>query len=153
MNVSDIDVATLLPHAGEIVLLDHLREVSTDTIIAVTRARNDGLFNNTQDQVPSFIAIEYMAQAIAAWAGYRDQAAGGAIKMGLLLGTREFKANVEYMPVDTELEVKVQSIMEMENGLAVFDGWVAGHGVEISARLSVLSVDSLESLNKGEILG
>ena len=147
MNISEIEVETLLPHAGEIVLLDRIEAIAQDSITALTVARNDGLFNNTPQQLPSFIAIEYMAQAIAAWAGYRGKTEGQPVRTGLLLGTRDFKASADYIPVGAHLQVRAQRIMEMPNGLAVFDAWVTGDGVEISGRLSVLSVESLESLD------
>lgn len=147
MNIADIEVASLIPHAGEIVLLDRLETFTEDSINAHTVVRDDGLFNNTPHQVPSFIAIEYMAQAIAAWAGYRGKSLGQPVKIGLLLGTRDFKASMDYMPVGAKVQVRIQRIMEMANGMAVFDGWVTGDGIEISGRLSVLSVASLESLD------
>ncbi len=151
MNIADIEVASLIPHAGEIVLLDRLETFTEDSINAHTVVRDDGLFNNTPHQVPSFIAIEYMAQAIAAWAGYRGKSLGQPVKIGLLLGTRDFKASVDYMPVGAKVQVRIQRIMEMANGMAVFDGWVTGDGIEISGRLSVLSVASLESLDSSLI--
>jgi predicted hotdog family 3-hydroxylacyl-ACP dehydratase len=97
--------------------------------------------------VPSFIAIEYIAQAIAAWAGYRGKFQSQPVKVGLLLGIRDFKASVDYMPVGATVQVRAQRIMEMANGMAVFDGWITGDDIEISGRLSVLSVESLESLD------
>ena len=151
MNIADIDISTLLPHVDEIVLLDTLKTVSDDSLVALTRVREDGLFNNNQNQVPSFIAVEYMAQAIAAWAGYRGQSTGLPVRNGLLLGVREFNANVDYMPVATPLEISVVLVMEMQNGMAVFDGQTTGPGISISGRLSVLSVESLENLNADNI--
>ena len=39
-------------------------------------------------QVPAWVGIEYMAQAIAAWAGCRARAAGKPPQLGFLLGSR-----------------------------------------------------------------
>lgn len=149
MAEAELNVAELVPHSGEIVLLDEVHDVSESALKASTRVRGDGLFNVTPEAVPAFIGVEYMAQAIAAWAGWRGRQAGEPVKPGLLLGAREFTANVANLPVGTELEIQVDRVIEMENGLAVFDGVVKGEAVEITARLSVLTVDSLESLEGG----
>ena len=147
MSVADAHVADLVPHSGEIVLLDQVLEVTEASLRASTTVRADGLFNVNDHDVPAFIGVEYMAQSIAAWAGWHGQRAGGAIKPGLLLGVREFSSNQANFVVGDTVQISVDRVLEMENGLAVFDGLIEGDNINITARLSVLTVDSLAEIN------
>ncbi len=141
-------IESLVPHTGEIVLLDSLVTVSQIALSARTTVRADGLFNTTPERVPSFIAVEYMAQAMAAWAGHHGLARGEPVRPGLLLGVRDYVASAPYMPVGEALEVTVRQVLETPAGTAVFDAEVTGQTVHITARLSVLTVESLEDLKR-----
>ena len=61
------DIRSLVPHAGPMVLLDRVISVDEDSLLAEVRIRSDSLFCNT-DGVGAWVGIEYMAQAIGAWA-------------------------------------------------------------------------------------
>ena len=147
--MTDLDsVADLVPHSGDVVLLDEIEAAAPKSLSAITTVRADGLFNTTPHSVPSFIAVEYMAQAVAAWAGYHGRLEGRPVQPGLLLGVRDFQASLADMPVGARVRVAVEQVMEMANGLAVFDASVTAEAFEITARLSVLTVESLKELDK-----
>jgi len=143
----DINVAELVRHSGEIILIDTIIEVDDESLHAETTVRNDGLFNTGPEDVPSFIAVEYMAQSIAAWAGYRGRHEGKPANPGLLLGTRDFTASIPMLPVGSTVQIQVNLVMEMASGLAVFDAQVSNDELTISSRLSVLTVYSLDDIN------
>ena len=147
MAEAALNVNDLVPHSGEIVLIDVIDHVEENALQARTTVRDDGLFNSTADAVPAFMAVEYMAQAIAAWAGWRGSRSAEPVKPGLLLGARDFSADTPNLSVGTELAIEIERVLEMANGLGVFDCSVKGEGVAVTARLSVLTVDSLEELN------
>ena len=66
-----------------------------ESIVARVTIRPDGLFFQPGRGVPSHVALEWMAQACAAFGGSEALDEGGAVKIGFLLGTRDFRASAE----------------------------------------------------------
>ena len=97
--------------------------------------RDDGLLGNDKT-VPAWAGIEYMAQAIAAYAGMMAKRAGEPIKLGFLLGTRRYSSNVAEFKVGSTLTVRVEKIIQ-DNNLGAFECKIQGAGVEITANLNV----------------
>lgn len=116
------DIEDVIKHRKPMRLIDEL--VSFDEISAcvLVNINEDSEFYQTEQQgVASYIGIEYMAQCIAAQAGANELAAGGSIKLGFLLGTRKYKANVAYFAQGDTLHISATRIMEDGAGLSVFD--------------------------------
>lgn len=135
IDLKNTDIADLMPHSGEMVLLD--RVIGYDDISASAElvVRDDGLLGDGKT-VPAWAGIEYMAQAIAVYVGIMAKIAGNPIKLGFLLGTRRYKSNVAGFKVGSTLTVRAEKIMQDER-LGVFDCRIQGDGVEISANLNV----------------
>jgi predicted hotdog family 3-hydroxylacyl-ACP dehydratase len=129
------DIAALIPHSGRMVLLDRIIDFDGYTLSAKLVVRNDGLLGDDKT-VPAWAGIEYMAQAVAAYAGIKSKQAGEPIKLGFLLGTRRYTSNVASFDVGTALTIQVKNIIQDEN-LGVFDCKIHGKGIEISANLNV----------------
>ncbi|MEQ1738745.1 MAG: hotdog family protein [Methyloglobulus sp.] len=129
------DVASLIPHSGQMVLLDKVVEFNDENLIAEMTVRDDGLFGN-ENEVPAWVGIEYMAQAIGAYAGIKSKLAGEPIKLGYLLGTRRFSSNVASFDAGTELTINVKVIIQ-DDKLGAFDCQILGEGIEVSANLTV----------------
>lgn len=144
----DVEVAELLPHDGNMVLLDKVIEFDQDSMVTEVIVRDDGLFNNSVGAVktvPAWLGIEYMAQTVAALDGMLCKIAGRPINLGFLLGTRRYLCNMGALTVDTVLRVKVKRLIE-DQGLAVFDCEITGDGIQMSAKLNVYQPDS--AINK-----
>lgn len=93
-------VAELVPHSGAMVLLDALIEADETRVLCGVRIRPDSMFCE-EGRVPSIVAIEYMAQAVAAFAGFRARSRSEPPQVGYLLGTRELVLHVdEFVPGD-----------------------------------------------------
>ena len=135
MDFNRIDVAELIPHSGKMVLLDRIIECDDNSLSAELVVRNDGLLGNDKT-VPAWAGIEYMAQAIAAYAGVMAKRAGEPVKPGLLLGTRRYSSNVAEFKVGSTLTVRVKKIIQ-DNNLAAFECKISGVDVEISANLNI----------------
>jgi predicted hotdog family 3-hydroxylacyl-ACP dehydratase len=129
------NVASLIPHSGPMVLLDRVIEFDEDNLIAEMTVRNDSLFSNDTN-VPAWAGIEFMAQAVGAYAGIKSILAGEPIKLGYLLGTRRFSSNVTDFLVGTALTIKIKVIFQDEK-LGAFDCQILGNGIEVSANLTV----------------
>jgi predicted hotdog family 3-hydroxylacyl-ACP dehydratase len=78
------------------------------------------LFCNT-DGVGAWVGIEYMAQAIGAWAGYTAQLRGEPVKLGFLLGTRRYDCSRPIFILGSLLRVHVLRVFQDENGLGSFE--------------------------------
>lgn len=129
------DIAGLIPHSGRMILLDKIIDFSEDTLSAELTVRDDGLLGNDQF-VPAWAGIEYMAQAVAAYAGIQSKLAGKPIKLGYLLGTRRYVANVARFAVGSTMTIAVKKIIQ-DDKLGVFDCKIYGDGIEINANLNV----------------
>ena len=129
------DVATLIPHSGRMVLLDRVVQFDGNNLTTEMTVRNDGLFGN-EKEVPAWAGIEYMAQAVAAYAGIKSKLAGEPIKLGYLLGTRRYNSNVSTISVGASLTIHIKNIIQ-DDKLGVFDCSIWGNGIEITANLTV----------------
>lgn len=130
-----IDVADLIPHSGSMVLLDRIVDYDDQGLTAELVVRADGLLGD-DESVPAWAGIEYMAQAIAAFAGMMATQAGEPIRLGFLLGTRRYHSNVAAFKVGASLTIRVEKIMQDDN-LGVFDCRIQGTDVEVTANLNV----------------
>lgn len=129
------DIAELIPHSGRMVLLDRIINVDEHCLTAELTVRNDGLFGDDKT-VPAYVGIEYMAQAIAAYAGIQAKHAGEPIKLGFLLGTRCYTSNIGSFAVGTLLAIQVTKIIQ-DDKLGVFDCKIYATGIEITANITV----------------
>lgn len=129
------DIAALLPHSGCMILLDRIIEFDDQSLSAELVVRADGLFGDDVS-VPTWVGIEYMAQAVAAYVGIKAKLAGEPIKLGFLLGTRRYDCNIDNFTVGATLTVYVKKIIQ-DDKLSVFDCKIHGLGIEASAHLNV----------------
>lgn len=129
-------VSRLVPHKGAMLLLDRVVAADTDSLQAEVRITAASLFCG-EDGVGSWIGVEYMAQAVAAYAGYQAmQAAAGqsrhaenasppAPKIGFLLGSRRYTASRGHFAPGCTLRVHVLRLLQADNGLGSFDCFIA----------------------------
>ena len=131
-------VEELVPHAGAMLLLDRIESVSDEAVQATATVRCDGLFEVPGERsLPAWLGIEYLAQAIAAWSGYRERQQGRPIRPGFLVGTRRFESSVARLPAGTRLTIAAECLLEQDDGVSVFEGWVTGDEIRQSTRLKV----------------
>jgi predicted hotdog family 3-hydroxylacyl-ACP dehydratase len=114
------DIRSLVPHAGPMVLLDRVISADENSLCAEVGIRSDTLFCGP-DGVGAWVGIEYMAQAIGAWAGYNAQLRGEPVKLGFLLGTRRYECIRPIFVLGSVLRVHVQRLFQNENGLGSFE--------------------------------
>ncbi|MGB8640505.1 MAG: hotdog family protein [Pseudolabrys sp.] len=114
------DIRSLVPHAGPMVLLDRVISVDEDSLVAEVCIRSDSLFCSAGG-VGAWVGIEYMAQAIGAWAGYTAQLRGEPVKLGFVLGTRRYDCSRPIFILGSILRVHVLRVFQDENGLGSFE--------------------------------
>lgn len=118
--VDTLDIRRFLPHSGVMVLLDRLLEVGLEDLRAEVTIRPNSMFCDGHG-VPAWVGVEYMAQAIAAYAGYTAQLRGEAVKIGFLLGTRRYEARCPGFAVGSLLKIHVHRILQADNGVGAFE--------------------------------
>lgn len=135
--MNDWPLAELLPHAGDMILLDRILSFDEEQIHTRLTVKSDGLFSLPDGSLPAWVGIELMAQSVAAFAGCHARLKGKPVELGFLLGTRKFECNVEAFPAGSELTIHGIRSLEDDNGMGVFECHIHGPGIEASARLNV----------------
>lgn len=127
-----------IPHRGAMRLLDRVVAVDDTQVVAEVEVPFDGLFVR-DGGVPAWVGIEYMAQAVSAWAGARARSHGGAPRAGLLLGTRKYETSGEPFACGARLRIEARCEIMGGNGLGLFDCTIEDEaGVKLAgARISV----------------
>lgn len=113
-------VAPLLPHSGDMVLLDRISDFGEDFLIAETEIRSDNILIK-QGKLATFAGIEIMAQGVAAWSGCLATLADEPVRLGYLLGTRKLHIHTQEIPVGSKLQIKIKMSIQDNTGFGVFD--------------------------------
>lgn len=130
-------LAELLPHAGDMILIDRIESFDEEQIHAHLTVRAGGLFNRPDGSLPAWTGIELMAQTVAAYAGCRARQSGQPVELGFLLGTRKYECAVDSFPLGAHLHIHAQRSLEDDNGMGVFECHLYGPGIHATARLNV----------------
>ncbi len=112
-------IEEVVPHRQDMCLLQRILRWDQDAIEAELVVPATGLFIE-DGEMPAWIGIEYMAQAIAAWAGCRARAAGSAPQLGFLLGSRRYSSQRSGFPSGSRLRVQARRELLGDNGLGLF---------------------------------
>ncbi len=94
-------------------LLDEVRDASEGKIVCALTIRPTSTFVR-DGSVPCIVALEYMAQSVAAHLGLRAHRRKHTTHSGFLIGAREVTFAVDELLVGDALEVRVQVIVEDE---------------------------------------
>lgn len=129
-------VDELVPHSGHMSLLDEVVSFSEETLTARVVIGPQTTFLR-DGAVPAWVGIEYMAQAIAAWAGSGEKQAGGEPKVGFLLGTRKFSSSCAAFPQGAELTIHIERELQDDSGLGSFQCSLTFDDQQQQARLNV----------------
>jgi len=149
MPVDDID--SVLPHRDGMRLIDRVVRWDDESIDVEVDVPAHGMFVDPEG-VPAWVGVEYMAQAIAAWAGCRARAAGRPPSIGFLLGTRRYVASQPWFPSGTTVTVHARCELIGDNGLGMFACRIVAQGEDIAtANVSVFEpVDAMAYLESGQ---
>jgi predicted hotdog family 3-hydroxylacyl-ACP dehydratase len=143
------DIRDLLPHSGPMVLLDHVVAADDESLCAAVRVRADSLFY-VDGGVDGWVGLEYMAQAIGAFAGFQARLRGEPVRIGYLLGTRHYECKRPRFDLGCNLRIYVKRVLQSEDGLAVFDCRIDDEsGLVARANLTVFQIADGEKLLPG----
>ena len=127
----------VLPHRPPMILLDSIQSYEPPEICCSVTIGEESMFAEP-DGVPAIVAMEYMAQCAAAYAGMQKHYGdGGGPQPGYLLGTRCIDLHVDRFRFADRLLVVAQHVWGRD-GLASFDCEVTRDGRTMAiATLSV----------------
>lgn len=149
MTSLDGPITEFVPHRSSMLLVDRLLADGADHVRVEAHVKHDGLFV-TEEGLPAWVGVELMAQTVAAWAGRRRREAGGAVKLGFLLGTRRYDCSVSHFPHGATLIIDAQQELMGENGLAVFACTISHDGRELArANLNAFQPPNVDQYLQG----
>jgi predicted hotdog family 3-hydroxylacyl-ACP dehydratase len=127
----------LVPHRPPMLLLDEVLAFDGEHARCSVRLRPDSPFARS-GRVPSWVALEYCAQCVAAFAGLRGRAEGDRPpRIGFLIAARELVLEVDAFDAGDVLLVQVHRVFG-EARLGHFECSVERRGVVVAkASLSV----------------
>ncbi len=99
-------VERVVPQRPPMILIDEVVSRGPKNIVATVTIRTTDLFFQPARGTPSHVALEWMAQACAAFGGSEAIDEGGAVRIGFLLGTRDFRATRSWFTEGTRLFVR-----------------------------------------------
>lgn len=143
---------SVIPQRPPMILIDEIVAREADRIIVLVTIRSSGLFFREGHGVPSHVGLEWMAQACAAFAGAKALDEAGAVKVGFLLGTRDFQANRYWFTEGERLYVRAR-LEYRDDELANFACEIAGSidGPAIAkASLNVFHPNDASALIRGQ---
>ncbi|MEC5396274.1 hotdog family protein [Uliginosibacterium sp. H1] len=131
------DIASLLPHASRMLLLDRCVEIGEEHLVAEVVIRPDTMFCR-DGAVGAWVGIEYMAQAVGAYGGNVWRQQGQPPKVGFLLGTRKQLCHRPRFAIGSVLRVTARREFQGGDGLAAFACSIEDQdGLAAEATLSV----------------
>ena len=119
MDASSTPLHELVPHGPEMTLIERLVSYDPARSVAIARIDERSVFFE-RGGVPAWAGLEYMAQAIAAHAGFAARLRGERPAVGFLLGTRAYSSFVPHFPGGAELSISIEPEIS-EAGFASFN--------------------------------
>ena len=142
----EIDIHSLVPHSGAMSLLGRFLGADAESLSAEVAITPGSMFCD-DGRVGAWVGVEYMAQAVAAHAGWCARRRGEAVRVGFLLGTRKYVCGVPSFAAGSVLRIDVRRALQGENGLAAFDCRIedTDDGTELAtATITVFQPDHVE---------
>ena len=147
-----VPVEEVLPHSGDMVLLDEVLDYGDDfAVSSVTVTPQSRFFEPALGGIHASIGIEWMAQTIAAMAGIHSLQNNRPVQVGFLLGTRRYQPDKTVFETGSQYRVSVRQLYHEDNGLGAFNCMFDQYGNTIvEAMLNVFAPDDAETFLKGE---
>lgn len=135
-------IQDLLPHRDPMLLLERVTAADAERLCAQARVNPQAWYADAAGNMPAWIGVELMAQAIAAFVGLEQQRQGKPIKIGFLLGTRKYASAVPAFARDAVLDITACLVYREASGLGAFDCHISVKGERVAdATIKVFEPD------------
>ena len=121
-------LARLMPHRGGMLLLERVLEHDGDSTLARVVVGGQSWLQREDGSVPSWLALEYMAQCVAAHEGLRARAEGRPPPLGFLVAAHGLRLHRANFAADALLRVRARRLRGRP-GLGVLSHQCSVHGV------------------------
>lgn len=133
MKKNSYPIEQVVPHDHPMILIDALvayNDISAQCRLDIRTSSN--FYSEDKQGVPSYVAIEYMAQSIAAFANANEKDQGGEVAIGFLVSSRKLKVFVSNFTLGMQLDVFVEQLYAEESGLSAFDCFIEHQGERVA---------------------
>lgn len=144
-------IEALIPHRGTMLLLDRIVDFDSEAAVGECTPRTDAWYaEGNAPGMPAWIGLELMAQTIAAHVSLAKRRQGLAPKLGVLLGTRAYRAETAVFAAGQPLRVRVNCLLSDATGLGAYECAIEGEqGVLATAVLKVFEPEDASLLLQG----
>ncbi|RCU52793.1 3-hydroxylacyl-ACP dehydratase [Corallincola holothuriorum] len=119
MDVKKYPIEEIVPHSYPMILIDELLSITEKSAIARVDIKPDCILLDPNGECSAATGIEWMAQTIAAHAGYFARQQQKTVEIGFLLGTRRYRSTRSTFFSGDQYIVKVEQLY-LEDGMASF---------------------------------
>lgn len=146
-----LEPSALIPHTGDAVLLDEIRDAGHDDRLTATLLVRPGTaFSEPDGSLPGWIGVEILAQVAAAFVTLGGNQPAGPAQVGLLLGVRQYWCMLDRFPPGMQLDAEIVESMTDGHGIGVFDGTLTSGGkVVAEGILTACRLDDPEAFLRG----
>jgi predicted hotdog family 3-hydroxylacyl-ACP dehydratase len=102
-------IEQLVPHRPPMILIDRMIDATETGSTCEVTITPQTLFIESAG-VPAFVGLEYMAQAVAAYGGYKSYLAGEPMALGFLLGTPQLTTYCQSFHCGQTLQIQVTHV-------------------------------------------
>ena len=138
-----------IPHKKAMALIENIYSFENDNFEIGLEITEKSLLAS-EEGVPSYFGVEYMAQSIAAYNTYFLEESKRS-KIGFMVSIRGYKAASPNFPIGSSLRVHVSPVLMVSNS-GTFNCKILSDGKEVaSGRITayVPTVEELEEFKKG----
>lgn len=146
-------IETLIPHRGTMLLLDRVVDFAGDVAVAEYTPRRSAWYADPCGNMPAWIGIELMAQAVAVHVALTKSGQGASPKMGALLGARRYGASVASFAAGKALRIRVQLLFsDPGSGLGAYGSTIEQAGETLAdSTLKVYEPENFELYMQGNL--
>lgn len=141
-------ISELLPHKEPMILIDNYVDFNPEFIHTTVTIKQDSPFCS-QNRVPSYVCLEYMAQSIGVWRGLLARSQNEEPKIGFLLSCRRLILERNFFVTGDKIEIFGQNKCMVDN-MASFECWAEINKVRVaSGSVNVFQPDDISSFIDG----
>lgn len=114
-------IESILPHRGTMLLLASVDTWDEECLAAIAHVDPAAWYADAEGNMPAWIGIELMAQAIAAHVGLLSTRDGRPARPGVLLGSRKYEASVPAFPHGQPLRIEARELLRVAEGHGAYE--------------------------------
>ena len=145
-------IESILPHRGTMLLLAGVESCDDECLAAVAHVNPAAWYADTRGNMPAWIGIELMAQAIAAHVGLLSTRDGQPARPGVLLGSRKYEACVPAFEQGQPLRVEARELLRGAEGHGAYECTISAGGQRLAnAIIKVYQPTNFQAFIEGSL--